>query len=337
MDKENEKLISELYGIRGGLSLISEQYDAVYNLENDNKKVNEEINLFNEEIEHQKEVAYYSVSSAKLNLSRFDSDSNRNKFETPNIKGVVIAAIVFFAILAYGIYNLVMFANEMMVIVFSSFAAAVVIAALTVLIVVFTLRKKKNKKRERLAGKLKQAEMRYKEDEQIIEEASIEPNRKMKKQIEGNEALIKQHILEASKIKQSIINSFGNTISESDWVNIDLIIFYFQSGRAISLRDALQLVDRQRQTEAIIAEIKHASEEICYEIRSGLNAVKEQIKFSFEILSVQLARQHVDIINQIDTTNRLLNALNIKADISCEQLVSQSTYLNRIYRQQIQT
>lgn len=107
---------------------------------------------------------------------------------------------------------------------------------------------------------------------------------------------------EARNIKQGLIKAYSSLIAESDWENIDLLIYYMQTGRADNLKEALQQVDRQRQTEEIVGAIKVASSYIVQEIRNTANTMGQALAKSFSVISGQLS----DIKGEISRNNERL-------------------------------
>ncbi len=103
-----------------------------------------------------------------------------------------------------------------------------------------------------------------------------------------------------------------------DWENVDLLIYYFETGRADDMKEALQLVDRQRQTDQITDALEMASAEICKTIHHSMNQLGNALSQSFSLLSSQLSqsfnmvssqmsqlssqlsRQHVEMLNAME-------------------------------------
>ena len=86
-------------------------------------------------------------------------------------------------------------------------------------------------------------------------------------------------------------------ITEADWVNVDLLIFYLETGRADSLKEALLLVDKQRQTNQISHAIHEASVHVSTSIESGLNRLGGIIQTGFDKLERQIQFNHNETFN----------------------------------------
>lgn len=85
-----------------------------------------------------------------------------------------------------------------------------------------------------------------------------------------------------------------------DWENVDLIIYYFETGRADDMKEALQLVDRQRQTDQIARAIAMASKEISRTFDDSMRRLGSSLAQSFSVLSRQMARQHAEMMARMD-------------------------------------
>ncbi|MDE7463534.1 MAG: hypothetical protein K2M48_00765 [Clostridiales bacterium] len=142
--------------------------------------------------------------------------------------------------------------------------------------------------------------------------------------------------------------TYARLLNPADWQNIDLCIFYLQTGRADTIKECLQLVDRQRQNDEIVGAIYAASNRICDEIRGGfialgttmvtcLNALSSQM----EVMSNTLSSQHAETMRalgsieensaQILSASQLNSALLEKANTSSEQLLEDYKYVQSKY------
>lgn len=136
---------------------------------------------------------------------------------------------------------------------------------------------------------------------------------------------------------ERLVAQFKSVLDIRDWKYIDLIIFYFESGRADTLKEALQQVDRRVQTDEIVKEIRIAGQNISATIRMSMNELRGDLNKSFAKLSVQLAEQHrekmvaLDGINSnIAKTNESIEKLQIANEKNAESLekLSSATNLN---------
>lgn len=117
---------------------------------------------------------------------------------------------------------------------------------------------------------------------------------------------------------------FNSFIDERDWQYLDLIIYYFETRRADTVKEALHLVDREIQTQRIQQTIIAAAEQICHTISAGFARLQDTMVYCFNSLSAQIAQSTGRISSQLsDLTSaaRMNNALQAKANITSEQLV----------------
>lgn len=132
---------------------------------------------------------------------------------------------------------------------------------------------------------------------------------------------------EVEIIDHTLVSTFGTILDKRDWENLDLIIYYYETGRADSVKEALQLVDKEKRNDALIEAIGIATNEICRSIHS-LGKVMIQ---GFASLSAQLEAQRAQIagaMSDILTQQTLNNALLAKANVSSKQMVEQMKTLN---------
>ena len=135
-------------------------------------------------------------------------------------------------------------------------------------------------------------------------------------------------------LSDKLISTYNNLLDFRDWENLDLIIYYFETGRADSIKEALQIVDKERLNNALIEAIGVATNEICRSIHSLGNIMIA----GFSSLAAQLEAQRVQTmgaLQQIDknisgvlTQQTLSNALLAKANVSSKEMVEQMKKLN---------
>lgn len=107
-----------------------------------------------------------------------------------------------------------------------------------------------------------------------------------------------------------LVAQFKTVLDIRDWQHIDLVIFYFETGRADTLKEALQQVDRKVQTDEIIEAIETAGQNISSTIRMSMNELRGDLNRSFAKLSVQLADQHREQMTALGNINRSIERTN---------------------------
>jgi hypothetical protein len=116
----------------------------------------------------------------------------------------------------------------------------------------------------------------------------------------------KGYLTTAKQIKQQITTTYTPFLVKEDWKNIDLMIFYLQTGRADNLKEALILADRQRQTDAIVSEISKATATISNAINAGFAYVGEGLKQ----ININLAT----LVDEVELQNALTRYSNTKIE-----------------------
>ena len=135
---------------------------------------------------------------------------------------------------------------------------------------------------------------------------------------------VKNITIESSKtLYDALITEFSSVLDPRDWANIDLIIFYYETGRADTLKEALQQVDRQRQNEALIKAIKDASNQISSTIQRSLDQLQSTMIHCYQDLSLQLKNQHAQVMQRLSRIQSDFHSLNEsvkKANASIQNL-----------------
>lgn len=118
----------------------------------------------------------------------------------------------------------------------------------------------------------------------------------------------------STKLSQEMYNAlvaqFKSVLDIRDWEHIDLIIFNFETGRADTLKEALQQVDRRVQTDEIIEAIESAGSSIAATINVTMRELRSDLNKSFNRLSEQLAIQHAEQMTALGNINRSIERTN---------------------------
>lgn len=118
----------------------------------------------------------------------------------------------------------------------------------------------------------------------------------------------------STKLSQEMYDAlaaqFKSVLDIRDWKHIDLIIFNFETGRADTLKEALQQVDRRVQTDEIIEAIESAGSSIAATINVTMRELRSDLNKSFNRLSEQLAIQHAEQMTALGNINRNIERTN---------------------------
>ncbi len=138
----------------------------------------------------------------------------------------------------------------------------------------------------------------------------------------------------------ALYGEYKNFLDERDWKNLDLVIYEIETRRADSIKEALQLTDRELQTDRIVKTLGEATKAICYTVSRGFfelqNTVKiccdkicdklddishylENISGQMSVQSMQLAGISGQLANLTDAVN-VGNCLQAKTNVTSAQL-----------------
>lgn len=114
----------------------------------------------------------------------------------------------------------------------------------------------------------------------------------------------------AKTVYEALITQYATLLDPRDWKNIDFIIFYYETGRVDTIKEALIHVDQQRQTDTIAKAIKQASAEISSTINTSMTMLRGDLNSCFGALSSQLDKSMQIQLQAIQQSNVALGALS---------------------------
>lgn len=181
------------------------------------------------------------------------------------------------------------------------------------------------------------------------EEAAIKVRLEQKK----NDCAVKTaaHLNNYTAISTYAKKKYTSLLSMNDWANLDLIIYYFETNRADTIKEALQLADKQRQTDEIVGAICGAAQTISSSIRDNFIQLRTDMVRCFSVLSEQMrvtaeeqSRRIGELSSSIDGMSRQINssmaglassinvqnALQAKANATSAALVSDMNYMRTL-------
>ena len=366
MDK---KLLADLYVLRAGLSEISLQKDKIVQEE-------KSLNVL-KKAKEQQELEIKSIENSIIN-----PDLEMAKFK-PDIKYLFawLIASIFIGIVGGGILHLlcvfiVSLFNEGLEVevpewLLTFFAlgnwnavliVCSVIFAVSLIVTISIWAYKQNKEKKRIQKLNNERNAIYKKELKNVEDKKTQIFRGGAAIIGFNKSIQTQNevycstsaLLSASSksIYDSLVVKFKSTLDIRDWKYLDLIIFYFETGRAETLKEALQQVDRRVQTNEIIGAIRNASASISKTIEGSMSSLQGTIQLGFNNLSKQLEVQHqeqmgvlndinssiksnskylADISAKIDTTNKYIEKINTTSELSNALLAKINVDSTRIW------
>ena len=124
-------------------------------------------------------------------------------------------------------------------------------------------------------------------------------------------------------IYKMLRRQFSMLLDDRDWKHVDLIIFNYETGRAFTRQEALQQVDREVQTERIIANIQEAAKYIGNSVKTAavmvtgaIATVSQQLRGMSQQLG-EMNRSMQGLASGMESVNTRIGAL---ADVQARQL-----------------
>lgn len=135
------------------------------------------------------------------------------------------------------------------------------------------------------------------------------------------------------KLYSALQFGYSSMLSESDWSNLDLIIYYLETNRADTIKEALQLLDEEIRTQRIEQSISRASDGIRQMLGVGFASLQKSLSVSYDALSNQLNNISIGIAAenaisaQLVSSVELNNALQAKANENSAKLLQEAKRL----------
>lgn len=340
MEREQKnQMLADLYALRAGMSAISIEKDKLDKSEknyNDAmsslKKVSDEYNKYDYDIQRvstglndfksqgyeetgnqkQKRKSKYSKSGRIANAKSKSSKIFMHVIITI-VVGIIAAAVPWFLYFAATGWKGSIFEDRnSKYYIFISAAIFLISLIVTVARLIKEFRKYKGEKEDaeksirEMNNELAGYQMERKLLEPKLNECYAVVNR--------SKAIVERDRAYRSKLSQEMYNAlvaqFKSVLDIRDWEHIDLIIFNFETGRADTLKEALQQVDRRVQTDEIIEAIESARSSIAATINVTMRELRSDLNKSFNRLSEQIAIQHAEQMTALGNINRNIERTN---------------------------
>ena len=340
MEREQKnQLLADLYTLRAGMSAISIEKDKLDKSEKNYKdamssleKVSDEYNKYDYDIQRVstglndfKSQGYEETGNQKQKRKSKYSKSGRianakSKFSKifmhmiiTIVVGIIAAAVPWFLYFAATGWKGSIFEDRnSKYYIFISAAIFLISLIVAVARLIKEFRKYKGEKEDaeksirELNNELAGYQMERKLLEPKLNECYAVVNR--------SKAIVERDRAYRSKLSQEMYNAlvaqFKSVLDIRDWEHIDLIIFNFETGRADTLKEALQQVDRRVQTDEIIEAIESAGSSIAATINVTMRELRSDLNKSFNRLSEQLAIQHAEQMTALGNINRNIERTN---------------------------
>lgn len=360
-----EKILTDLYSLRAGLSVLSQNKDKVYaikhntdnqlraiqnNLKNKIKQQIRNDDITNEAMEmlsredgieelvrtnkcKQMIKAYEKKQNDYVEANNNNARAYKSDFTFLSICAAVavvaIAALMTIFALVLTLPDKLTFMSDTAktVMKFVSVPASVV---LLIVFIVLCVKAKESLDWVGIAKKRAGNEIADKVDEKQLlayEAQALEQYRACKR--DANK-LIEPKMQLHNAAYNALVETYAGVLDQRDWPYLDLLIYYFETDRAGTMREALQQLDRERQTQQIVGTIQTATMTICRTIQEEMSVLRGTIQMGFAALQTSIDRgfAQMNAIGQAQLEQlSLANALRAKANATSEQLMRDVSYM----------
>lgn len=124
--------------------------------------------------------------------------------------------------------------------------------------------------------------------------------------------------------------TYRSLIDSRDWGNVDLIIYYFETARADSMKEALQLTDRERQAQRIIESVEMATRKITQTLNRGFSRLNATMEDGFKTISNQIYASSRMIAGKLNGIMEQNNMLSSQLHQSTAQMISATSMTNAL-------
>lgn len=326
MDEQKKKIISDLYFLRSILSELSKKKDNINNLFNKKKSIEEvkdtDFNFSTDEIEAKKT----EIENNAKEIENCDTKVllRQNLFQAISY---VFLKIILPIIIAIGLFIWWIYSGRILVLIFDILFCIVVFFIWKFTLTfygVYYISDEEHKKNVKKLAILKEKEKRLQNElEEMLKREEDYINCTREDMINNLNKEIEEHKNSSLEIYSHIKNQ---SIDERDWGHIDIIIYVLETGRAESIKEALQQADMLIRHNEIKQAINRANAAICVSIERNMSEINYLIERNMARIHddfVSLGedqRRTQESLNELVSAQELSNALKEKANVSSAQL-----------------
>lgn len=143
-----------------------------------------------------------------------------------------------------------------------------------------------------------------KSEKQSRANAAIESNNSARKELDEYMGFTLQTATQSKEMCEQIYSelaaAYGEILDERDWQYVDMYIYLYETDRADSKKEALQLIDRYEHDKILTETIEKAGREVRISIENGLSRLQSSMENCFRGLSEQLSIMHSETMLKMD-------------------------------------
>ena len=361
MAENREEVLSQLYALRGSISYMSNRVSTVLAKEeacsSDLESKERDYNLLkyghfkgeiSEEVKDQVETSiyiqarigdkslsneqiisrsiknnnnYYDIPKAKKELGTLQEELNRiEKKKNFNIAALCIGIIM----ILIGVILLVLPINVQAIRI-DVIGGALIGFGILSLVCFILLRISNRNKILRLKSSI------------IFTQNHLEACLKREKEIEDscNNFILAKNAFKRTKeekddtlkklqpIYTATLKTYADMVDERDWKYLDVVIYYFETKRADSIKEALQLLDRLIQTNMIVSAVQNASKDI----QSCIYNATRVLAGAIETACNRICSGLNGIVSSMDMQSALISQSNMTS----EQMAEDIQYIKKVF------
>lgn len=336
---------NKLYALRAGLSLVDKEYDKMSKVENRSIGVSEfirsEIRTKTEEISRkQRDIEYLqeNADKEKRSYEREIATVQENKTDALNeisklkkernkqlIRVIICATALIVAVLISIVSSVLIFESNIDLFIAPLAIFGIIAVALFYVVIpifsFFLIRcliriKNKNKYIEQLEIPKFKESKNYSQLIENLKEEKINEEKELRLLSTKNESNNSQAAKEMAIYSQKayemyklVVSNFSETLPNldaRDYKHVDLIIYMLETGRAETMKEALQLTDTANYRSMVISALGAISKNIVDNIQS----LKSKIEQNIYELGNKIDRLTYNVNNMSDRQSALISELN---------------------------
>lgn len=333
---EKEVLLNTLYVLRAGISRISQKSDEARKFEQEKGTVSDQASKKGEEIKRLGEkfraaqcqcTREISDSDYEQAMRRYEQDLIKARRKDRGLNAIHRISIVFLWIFGFFSVMLLFPAIAMLQnikqtysIIMLSVYAVVVIITISAFVVRYNsygyaesrLRHKFENDYAKPYEASKKAELaRFSIPKEI--EGVEKTKERLLCHVSKCEENIKVLAVESKKIYDGLADAFGKIVNPRDWGNIDTIIYCLETGRADTLKEAIQQTDMVVRHEEMKAVMLEVGRKICSAISSytsQLSLQMENMADSQRMFATEMKKINDNLLSSAEMQKALLAKAN---------------------------
>ena len=308
--ENQEAIMSELYSIKAGLSVIANEANKIRAIKeiienSDNEIKNNEYRL------HDNDSVPYNEERKKKAISGIVAFSIKLAIRLLIIAGCFMGAYFSFSAVFREVVKLGQGIEITQFIV--HIILSVILPAIGLFVLAFPKLPPKIKDLTYNIGELKSASayLNEKAEKRATLDAQNQELVSIKREAEAElENQLKISVPFVKITYNCLLDNYQNYIKECDFGNVDLIIHYIYSGRALDVRDALLQTDAHIRHNELIDVFEREARAIRASVDSGFDRMQDAVNRGFVGLGDQLRKQHEAEMSKLGDVNSAIDRVN---------------------------